>query len=81
MKIMKRACLYIIVFSVFCLGIVAVLANQDDDDYVTDDHDSVHSSAGDNPWNQGQPPEDWWAEIKRTHGHVGPWNVLGWRIG
>jgi formylmethanofuran dehydrogenase subunit E len=78
---MKRVCLYIIVVSVFCLGIVAVLAGQVDDDHVTDDHDSVHSSAGDNPWNQGQPPEDWWGEIKRTHGHVGPWNVLGWRIG
>jgi formylmethanofuran dehydrogenase subunit E len=32
-------------------------------------------------YNQGSEPEDWWSEIKRTHGHVGPWNVLGWRIG
>jgi len=32
-------------------------------------------------WNMGQAPEDWWGEIKRIHGHVGPWNVLGWRIG
>jgi formylmethanofuran dehydrogenase subunit E len=39
------------------------------------------SSPGDNPWNQGQEPEDWWGAIKRMHGHVGPWNVLGWRIG
>ena len=23
--------------------------------------------------------EDWWAE--QRHGHAGPWNVLGWRIG
>ncbi len=30
---------------------------------------------------QGREPEDWWDEIKRTHGHVGPWNILGWRIG
>ncbi|MBN1807286.1 MAG: formylmethanofuran dehydrogenase subunit E family protein [Sedimentisphaerales bacterium] len=36
---------------------------------------------GDNPWNQGQAPEDWWGQIKQMHGHVGPWNVLGWRIG
>jgi formylmethanofuran dehydrogenase subunit E len=35
----------------------------------------------DNPYNQGQAPEDWWDAIKRMHGHVGPWNVLGWRIG
>ncbi len=41
----------------------------------------VHSQPGDNAWNAGQPPADWWAEIKRQHGHVGPWNVLGWRIG
>lgn len=41
----------------------------------------VQSKPGDNAWNVGQPAEDWWAEIKRQHGHVGPWNVLGWRIG
>jgi len=32
-------------------------------------------------WNMGQPPEDWWGQIEHMHGHVGPWNVLGWRIG
>jgi formylmethanofuran dehydrogenase subunit E len=32
-------------------------------------------------YRQGREPKDWWDEIKRTHGHVGPWNVLGWRIG
>ncbi len=36
---------------------------------------------GDNPWNQGRAPEDWWGQIEQMHGHVGPWNVLGWRIG
>ena len=41
----------------------------------------VQSQPGNNPWNQGRPPADWWAEVKRQHGHVGPWNVLGWRIG
>jgi formylmethanofuran dehydrogenase subunit E len=41
----------------------------------------IQSQPGDNAWNVGQPAEDWWAEIKRQHGHVGPWNVLGWRIG
>jgi formylmethanofuran dehydrogenase subunit E len=40
----------------------------------------VQSQPGDNAWNTGRPPEDWWGEIKRQHGHVGPWNVLGWRI-
>ena len=41
----------------------------------------IQSHAGANAWNAGQPPADWWEEIKRQHGHVGPWNVLGWRIG
>jgi hypothetical protein len=38
------------------------------------------SQPGDNAWNAGQAAGDWWAEIKRHHGHVGPWNVLGWRM-
>ena len=40
-----------------------------------------NTTARPNVYKQGREPEDWWAEIKRTHGHVGPWNVLGWRIG
>ncbi len=39
------------------------------------------AAVGGNAYKQGQEPEDWWSEIKRMHGHVGPWNVLGWRIG
>jgi len=41
----------------------------------------VQSEPGSNAWNAGQAPADWRAEIERYHGHVGPWNVLGWRIG
>jgi len=33
------------------------------------------------PGNTGLAPADWYGEIQRYHGHVGPWNVLGWRIG
>ena len=40
----------------------------------------VQSKPGTNAWNAGQAADDWWAEIQRQHGHVGPWNVLGWRI-
>jgi len=40
----------------------------------------IQSQPGANAWNAGQAAGDWWAEIKRQHGHVGPWNVLGWRI-
>ena len=37
--------------------------------------------AGSNVWNQPREPTNWWNEIKHSHGHVGPWNVLGWRMG
>jgi len=40
----------------------------------------IQSLPGSNAWNAGQAAGDWWGEIKRQHGHVGPWNVLGWRI-
>ena len=40
----------------------------------------IQSQPGTNAWNAGQAAGDWWAEIKRQHGHVGPWNVLGWRV-
>lgn len=41
----------------------------------------VHSEPGTNAWNVGKAPADWYGEIQRYHGHVGPWNVLGWRMG
>jgi formylmethanofuran dehydrogenase subunit E len=44
-------------------------------------HDDETSAAGSNIWNQAQEPTNWWNEIKQAHGHVGPWNVLGWRMG
>jgi formylmethanofuran dehydrogenase subunit E len=34
-----------------------------------------------NIWNAAKEPADWWTELKQVHGHVGPWNVLGWRMG
>ena len=44
-------------------------------------HDGEVSVAGSNIWNQAQEPTNWWDAIKQVHGHVGPWNVLGWRMG
>jgi formylmethanofuran dehydrogenase subunit E len=41
----------------------------------------IQSAPGDNGWNAGHAPADWWGEIRRQHGHVGPWNILGWRMG
>ena len=42
---------------------------------------SGNTVGGDSAYNRGQEPEDWWSEIQHMHGHVGPWNGLGWRIG
>ena len=44
-------------------------------------HDDEISAAGSNIWNQAHEPTNWWNEIKNLHGHVGPWNILGWRVG
>lgn len=42
---------------------------------------TVHAGGGDNLWNRGREPNDPWKAIEQIHGHVGPWNVLGWKIG
>ena len=42
---------------------------------------ATRSTPGSNVWNQAQEPTNWWSELKQEHGHVGPWNVLGWRMG
>ncbi len=50
----------------------------------TSDKQVVHNpntEARDSLYNKGRAPEDWWDQIERMHGHVGPWNVLGWRVG
>jgi formylmethanofuran dehydrogenase subunit E len=44
-------------------------------------HDRETAVPGSNIWNQAQEPTNWWNEIKQAHGHVGPWNVIGWRMG
>ena len=77
---MKKIFLCIMVICILGISTVAVMAHDHDDDHDQVDQ-SVRSEGGENPWNQGQPPENWWAAIKQMHGHVGPWNVLGWRIG
>lgn len=39
------------------------------------------STPGANLWNQSVESTNWMYELKQVHGHVGPWNVLGWRMG
>ena len=42
---------------------------------------TTHSTPGVNLWNQSVESTNWMYELKQVHGHVGPWNVLGWRMG
>jgi hypothetical protein len=41
----------------------------------------TRSTPGSNLWNQSVESTNWMYELKQVHGHVGPWNVLGWRMG
>ena len=62
-------------------GLAAVAVAHDEAPEAKTGPQLVHSDAGSNAWNVGRAPADWYGEIQRYHGHVGPWNVLGWRIG
>jgi len=78
---MKSASLIVVIVIICGLGIGALTYSR----YVLGSSEEAHhfvgAVGGDNAYNRGQAPEDWWGEIKHMHGHVGPWNVLGWRIG
>jgi len=79
---MKKTHISIIFVAVLCAVSVAVVEHAHSfGDHGRKPEESGRSVGGKNPWNEGQAPEDWWHTIKRMHGHVGPWNVLGWRIG
>lgn len=78
---MRRASLFVVVLTVSSLGIVVLAYPSYILGLSEEAHEVMGSVGGDNAWNRGQALEDWWGEIKRVHGHVGPWNVLGWRIG
>jgi hypothetical protein len=50
--------------------------------FAHDETNSVsRSTPGANIWNQSVESTNWMYELKQVHGHVGPWNVLGWRMG
>ena len=79
---MKRVYVFLVLVGVLVAGSVAVVEHSHGfGDRTRKPEESGRSVGGKNPWNEGQAPEDWWGTIKRAHGHVGPWNVLGWRIG
>jgi formylmethanofuran dehydrogenase subunit E len=73
----------LIVSSVILASAASKLFGHPDDGLTSTNQPLEHSQSkpGQNIWNMAQEPTDWWAEIKRLHGHVGPWNVLGWRMG
>jgi formylmethanofuran dehydrogenase subunit E len=78
---MKSASLIMVVVIICGLGIAVLTYPPHVLGSSEEAHHFVGAVGGDNAYNRGQAPEDWWGEIKRMHGHVGPWNVLGWRIG
>lgn len=81
---MKKATFLLCVLSLPAILAISIRVTADSDHEKSSgerNSEMGRSSPGENLWNQGQEPEDWWGTIKRMHGHVGPWNVLGWRIG
>jgi formylmethanofuran dehydrogenase subunit E len=73
---MKKRTLILVLLSVITLFTLARLFAHDDETPA-----AKSSAARSNIWNAAQEPTNWWNEIKQTHGHVGPWNILGWRMG
>jgi formylmethanofuran dehydrogenase subunit E len=73
---MKKHTLILVLLPVITFLTLAGLFAHDDETPV-----AKPSAAGSNIWNAAQEPTNWWNEIKQAHGHVGPWNVFGWRMG
>jgi formylmethanofuran dehydrogenase subunit E len=78
---MKPALLVLIAI-VVCGSMISVLSStRRVFGFSEEEHHFVGAVGGENEYNKGRAPEEWWSQIERMHGHVGPWNVLGWRIG
>jgi formylmethanofuran dehydrogenase subunit E len=73
---MKKRIFILVLLPVITLLTLARLFAHDDETPA-----AKPSAPGSNIWNAAQEPTNWWNEIKQAHGHVGPWNVLGWRMG
>ena len=78
---MKRIALILILLLVFSVTIGLLNSPRRVLGFSSEEHHFVGAVGGENAYNRGKAPEDWWGQIERMHGHVGPWNVLGWRIG
>jgi len=73
---MKKRILILVLLSVIALLTLARLFAHDDETPA-----ATQSTPGSNLWNQSVESTNWMYELKQVHGHVGPWNVLGWRMG
>jgi len=73
---MKKRTLILVLLPVISLLTLAGLFAHDDEMPA-----AKPSASGSNIWNAAQELTNRWNEIKQAHGHVGPWNVLGWRMG
>jgi formylmethanofuran dehydrogenase subunit E len=73
---MKKQSLILILLPIIAVLTFAKLFGHDDETPA-----AKSSAPGSNFWNTAQEPTNWWNEINQAHGHVGPWNVLGWRMG
>ncbi len=73
---MKKRTLILVLLPVITLFTLARLFAHDDETPA-----ATQSTPGSNLWNQSVESTNWMYELKQVHGHVGPWNVLGWRMG
>jgi len=73
---MKKRTLILVLLPVITLLTLARLFAHDDETPA-----ATQSTPGSNLWNQSVESTNWMYELKQVHGHVGPWNVLGWRMG
>jgi formylmethanofuran dehydrogenase subunit E len=73
---MKKRTLILVLLPVITLLTPARLFAHDDETPA-----ATQSAPGSNLWNQSVESTNWMYELKQVHGHVGPWNVLGWRMG
>jgi len=71
----KRTLILVLLPVITLLTLVRLLAHDDETPAAT------QSTPGSNLWNQSVESTNWMDELKQVHGHVGPWNVLGWRMG
>ncbi len=73
---MKKRTLILVLLPVITLLTLARLFAHDDETPA-----ATPSTPGSNRWNQSVEATNWMEALKQVHGHVGPWNVLGWRMG